>query len=48
MSKVTFTSDVEAADALKVAFHQLQKEIGQVIVGQDETVRLLLTAIFCQ
>ena len=48
MSKVTFTSDVEAADALKVSFHQLQKEIGQVIVGQDETVRLLLTAIFCQ
>lgn len=48
MSKVTFTSDVEAADALKVAFNQLQKEIGQVIVGQDETVRLLLTAIFCQ
>ncbi len=48
MSKVKFTSDVEAADALKVAFHQLQKEIGQVIVGQDETVRLLLTAIFCQ
>ncbi len=48
MSKVTFTTDVEAADALKAAFHQLQKEIGQVIVGQDETVRLLLTAIFCQ
>ncbi len=48
MSKVKFTSDVEAADALKVAFNQLQKEIGQVIVGQDETVRLLLTAIFCQ
>jgi MoxR-like ATPase len=48
MSKVTFTSDVEAADALKVSFHQLQKEIGQVIVGQDETVRLLLTSIFCQ
>ena len=48
MSKVKFTSDVEAADALKVAFNQLQSEIGQVIVGQDETVRLLLTAIFCQ
>lgn len=48
MSKVKFNSDVEAADALKVAFHNLQKEIGQVIVGQDDTVRLLLTAIFCQ
>ncbi|AWW00880.1 AAA family ATPase [Arcticibacterium luteifluviistationis] len=43
-----FKSDVEAADALKVAYEKLSKEIGQVIVGQEETVRLLLTAIFCQ
>jgi MoxR-like ATPase len=48
MSKTTFNSDVEAADALKEAYEKLRKEIGQVIVGQDETVRLLLTAIFCQ
>lgn len=48
MSKINFKSDVEAADALKVAFGNLKNEIGQVIVGQDETVRLLLTAIFCQ
>ncbi|MFD2524086.1 AAA family ATPase [Emticicia soli] len=48
MSKVQFNSDVEAADALKVAYNNLRNEIGQVIVGQDETVRLLLTAIFCQ
>jgi MoxR-like ATPase len=45
---ITFNSDVEAADALKDAFTKLKKEIGQVIVGQDDTVRLLLTAIFCQ
>ncbi len=48
MSKTNFHSDVEAADALKESFKNLREEIGQVIVGQDDTVRLLLTAIFCQ
>jgi MoxR-like ATPase len=48
MAKIDFKSDVEAADALKIAYEKLSKEIGQVIVGQQETVRLLLTAIFCQ
>lgn len=48
MAKIDFKSDVEAADALKLAYERLSKEIGQVIVGQEETVRLLLTAIFCQ
>ncbi|MFN4144635.1 MAG: AAA family ATPase [Runella sp.] len=43
-----FSSDVEAAEALKNAYLQLRTEISKVIVGQDETVRLLLTAIFCQ
>jgi len=47
-NKIEFKSDVEAADALKLAYEKLTKEIGQVIVGQEETVRLLLTAIFCQ
>jgi len=48
MAKIEFKSDVEAADALKMAYEKLSKEIGLVIVGQEETVRLLLTAIFCQ
>jgi MoxR-like ATPase len=43
-----FSSDVEAADALKNTYQELTKEIGKVIVGQEETVKLLLTAIFCQ
>ena len=43
-----FSSDVEAADALKNTYQELSKEIGKVIVGQEETVKLLLTAIFCQ
>lgn len=45
---MSYQSDVEAADGLKVAYEDLRKEIGKVIVGQDEVVRLLLTAIFCQ
>ncbi len=45
---MSYKSDVEAADALKTAYEELRKEIGKVIVGQDEVVRLLLTAIFCQ
>ncbi len=48
MANLNFKSDVEAAEALKENYEKLRKEIGQVIVGQDETVRLLLTAIFCK
>lgn len=41
-------NDVEAADALAVAFKKLKDEIAKVVVGQDEVVRLVLTGIFCQ
>lgn len=43
-----YSSDVEAADALASTYKNLAKEISKVIVGQDEVVRLVLTAIFCQ
>ena len=43
-----FQNDKEAADALAAAFQQLRQEIGKVIVGQDEVVRLVLTAVFSQ
>ncbi|MBO0939700.1 MoxR family ATPase [Fibrella sp. HMF5335] len=43
-----YSSDVAAAEALKESYEKLRAEIGKVIIGQDETVRLLLTAIFCQ
>jgi MoxR-like ATPase len=43
-----FNSDKEAADKLLEDFGKLKKEIGKVIVEQDETVRLVLTSIFCQ
>lgn len=42
-----FASDVEAADALAQAYKNLKTEIAKVIVGQDDVVRLTLTAIFC-
>jgi MoxR-like ATPase len=48
VASIEFKNDVEAADALKKSYLELKEEIGKVIVGQDETVRLLLTAIFCQ
>lgn len=43
-----YSSDVEAADALAGTYKNLATEIAKVIVGQDEVVRLVLTAIFCQ
>jgi MoxR-like ATPase len=43
-----YSSDVEAADALAGTYKKLAQEISKVIVGQDEVVRLVLTAIFCQ
>ncbi len=43
-----YQSDVEAAEAMTKAYQELRTEIGKVIIGQDEVVKLLLTAIFCQ
>jgi MoxR-like ATPase len=43
-----FSNDVEAADALKQSFEKLRSEIAKVVVGQEDVVKLVLTAIFCQ
>ena len=43
-----YQSDVEAVDALRESYQKLTIEIGKVIIGQEDTVRMLLTAIFCQ
>ncbi len=43
-----YTSDKEAADALHRSYQELTSEISKVIVGQEEVVRLVLTAVFCQ
>jgi MoxR-like ATPase len=44
----TYSNDVEAADALAARYRQLRQEIARIVVGQDDVVRLVLTAIFCQ
>src|SRR5688572_7769434 len=43
-----FSSDVEAANALAVAYKNLRTEISKVVIGQEEVVRQVLTGIFCQ
>lgn len=42
----TYTNEVEAANAFKLQFEKLKEEVQKVIIGQDHTVRLLLTSIF--
>jgi MoxR-like ATPase len=46
MSK--FSTDVEAADALSIAYNTLKGEISKIVIGQDEVIRQVLTGIFCQ
>ena len=43
-----FASDVEAANALGASYEKLRSEISKVVIGQDEVVRQVLIAIFCQ
>jgi MoxR-like ATPase len=43
-----FASDVEAANGLASSYQKLKAEISKVVIGQDEVVRQVLTAIFCQ
>ncbi len=41
-----YQNDVEAADALKAAYHEIRAEIGKVIIGQDDVVKSVLISIF--
>jgi MoxR-like ATPase len=43
-----FSNEVEAADALAADFRRLKSEIGKVIIGQQDVLQLMLTAIFCK
>lgn len=43
----SYSNDVQAVDAMKSVFKNLQKEIGKVIIGQDEVIRFTLISIFC-
>lgn len=43
---VKFESDVEAMEALQVAYKKLTAEVGKAIVGQDEVVKSVIISIF--
>ena len=41
-----YKTEVEAVDALSAAYREVRREIGEVIVGQDEVVKSVLISIF--
>lgn len=41
-------SEVALADRLNEDYHRLKNEIGKVVIGQDEVVKLLITSLFCR
>lgn len=43
----SFSSDIEAAKALKLKFEEIRKAIGHIIVGQEEVVNKLIISILC-
>jgi MoxR-like ATPase len=43
---VNFSNDKEAADALVLKVKELKKEIGKVIIGQEEVINGVITSIF--
>jgi MoxR-like ATPase len=43
-----FSSDVDAANGLADAYKRLKAEISNIVIGQEEVVRQVLTGIFCQ
>ncbi len=42
------SSEVALADRLHEDYRRLSEEIGKVVIGQDEVVRLLITSLFCR
>jgi MoxR-like ATPase len=42
----TFSSETEAVDALSDSYQKIRKEIGNVIIGQDDVVKSVLISIF--
>ena len=42
------SSEVALADRLHEDYRHLSEEIGKVIIGQDEVVKLLITSLFCR
>ncbi len=46
MADINFSSDAEALDSLKGKYNDLKKEIGKVIVGQDEVIKKVIISVF--
>ena len=46
MSSTTFKTDVDAVDALSLAYNELKAEIGKVIIGQHDVVKMVLISMF--
>jgi len=42
-----FQNDVAGIDQLAAKYKELKSEVGKVVVGQDETVRLVILSILC-
>jgi len=42
-----YTSDIDAAKALKTSFQEIKRSIGQVIVGQEDVIDKLIISILC-
>jgi MoxR-like ATPase len=48
MSQLAAENDVQMIEKLRTAHQRLRKEIGKVIIGQEQVVDQLLMAIFCR
>ena len=46
MAEIAYKSDVEAVDSLANAYRDLSKEIGKVIIGQEDVVRAVIISLF--
>lgn len=46
MQNKAYKSDVEAVDALAQSYRDLSKEIGKVIIGQEEVVKTVIISLF--
>jgi MoxR-like ATPase len=46
MTETAYKSDVEAVDALAKSYSELKKEVGKIIVGQDNVVQSVIISLF--
>ena len=46
MQEIAYKTDVEAVDGLANAYHKLSREIGKVIIGQEEVVQAVIISLF--